>query len=220
MKCKHSTKFKGKEGFTENIEFLWTFYIPRLTRTKKNHLAMLALCLCHFNWTFAMYFQGEGGRGGLGSRFIIHFLCTIPSWVQCCKGDHFSFGSFSLALLTEMDISWSFQEKGETLGFGGEGEFSWGGGNFQQDRWSERGWELTAGPTMGISKKKSLMACPANTVFWGDFMKKQREREFRGEFRAGRIEWKRADSGRTHQYGTYQEIELSAWWFTVEMMMY
>ena len=46
---------------------------------------------------------------------------------------------------------------------------------------------------MGIRKKKSLMACPANTVFWGDFMKKQREEgavrgKFRGEFLAGQIE--------------------------------
>ena len=39
---------------------------------------------------------------------------------------------------------------------------------------------------MGISKKKSLMACPANTVFWGDFMKKQREGNFGENFEQNR----------------------------------
>ena len=222
MKCKHSTKFKGKEGFTENIEFLWTFYIPRLTRTKKNHLAMLALCLCHFNWTFAMYFQGEGGRGGLGSRFIVHFLCTIPSWVQCCKGDHFSFGSFSLALLTEMDISWSFQEKGETLGFGGEGEFSWGEGELPAGQMEWERVRTDSRTHHGHQEKEISDGLSCKHCVLGGFHEEAKGGKFRGEFRAEQIERKRvrADSGRTQQYGTYQEIELSAWWFTVEMMMY
>ena len=44
----------------------------------------------------------------------------------------------------------------------GRGDF---GGNFQQqeeDRWSERGRELTGGPTMGIREKNSLVVCCGN----------------------------------------------------------
>ena len=121
-----------------------------------------------------MYFQGEGGRGGPGSRFIVHFLCTIP-----LRSAVLQRGSLFFRLI----FTGAAHRDGHFVILSGEGGntgFWRRGGIFMrrgelQDRWSERGWELTAGPTMGISKKKSLMACPANTVFWGDFMKKQRE---------------------------------------------
>ena len=99
---------------------------------------------------------------------------------KCCGGDQFPFGSFSLVLLTQMDISWSFQGKrGKhwVLGEGGgifmrRGNF---GGNFQQqeDRWSERGWGLTRGASMGIR----------NTVWnngFQEFSMAKRERNFWG----------------------------------------
>ena len=143
MKCKHSTKFKGKEGFTENIEFLWTFYIPRLTRTKKNHLAMLALCLYWKNAILTGHllctFRGRGA-GEVQDQDSLYIFCA-PSPPECsvAKGITFLSAHFHWRCSQRWTFRDPFRRRGKHWVLEERGNFHEERGNFEQDRWSERG---------------------------------------------------------------------------------